>query len=185
MALHDLRITVVDGGTAKNYSGGSENPFNYSTGGGGGYSSISKQSDSVGNELDLKTIALKTYAAHTAISIAKQTALSAFQYVVSDIGRSTGDSNLQSIVNRKIEIAQEIGEIISGAASGAISGFSVGGPVGAAVGAVMGLASSATNLAFKYAERERAYEHVLFKESTSQAYQLARANYSATTGRMR
>ena len=59
------------------------------------------------------------------------------------------------------------------------------GPVGAAVGAVAGIASSSINLGFKYAERQRTYQHEMFKENNSQAYQLARANYSALTGRVR
>ena len=71
-----------------------------------------------------------------------------------------------------------------GALGGAAAGAAFGG-IGAAVGAVVGAASSGISLAFKYAERERAYAHEMFEQSNSQAYQLARANYSALTGRVR
>ena len=94
------------------------------------------------------------------------------------------DSNYQAIVNRKIEKATDVLSIGQGALSGAAAG-AMAGPVGAAVGAAVGAISSGISLGFKYAEREREYQHTMFKENTSQAYQLARANYSAYTGRVR
>ena len=183
MALHDLRITVVDGGKAKNYAGGGSNPFNLSDDVDFGVSN--SNSNEVGQGLDAKTLTVRTFATQSLIDVAKQTAGSVFQYVVSDIGRSHGDSNYQAVINRQLEVAQDVGGLLTSTGSGAIAGASVGGPVGAVVGAVIGAASSVINLGFKYAEREREYQHTLFKESTSQAYQLARANHSATTGRLR
>lgn len=124
------------------------------------------------------------FAINGAVSIAKQTARSTFDYFVSDIGRSTGDSNYQAIVNREIEVWTDGLSVVEGAASGAAAG-SAFGPIGTAAGAVIGVVSSGISLVFKYGEREREYQHEMFKQNNSQAYQLARANYSAITGRAR
>lgn len=118
------------------------------------------------------------------VGLAAQTARQFINYYVSDIGRASGDSNYQAIVNRRIEVVTDVASVLGGALGGAAAG-SVAGPVGAAVGAVIGAVSSGVNLGFKYAERERTYQHEMFKENTSQVYQLARANYSALTGRVR
>ncbi len=74
--------------------------------------------------------------------------------------------------------------MFGGAWSGAAAG-SVFGHVGAALGAVVGDVSSGISLGFKYAERNREYQHEMFRNETSQAYNLARANYSVWTGRVR
>lgn len=113
-----------------------------------------------------------------------QTGREAINYFVSDIGRSTGDSNYQAIVNRKIEKVTDGLSVGQGMLSGAAAGASIG-PVGAVIGAAVGAISAGVSLGFKYSERERAYQHEMFKENNSQAYQLARANYSALTGRVR
>lgn len=105
-------------------------------------------------------------------------------YYVSDIGRANGDSNYQAIVNRRIEKVTDALSIGQGALSGAAMGAAAG-PVGAIIGAVVGVVASGASLGFKYAKREREYQHEMFKENTSQAYQLSRANYSAYTGRVR
>lgn len=113
-------------------------------------------------------------------------------YYISDIGRANGDSNYQAIVNRRIEQVTDALSIGQGILSGASAGVTAGGmagPIGAAIGAVIGATigaiSSGVGLGFKYAERERTYQHEMFKERTSQAYMLARTNYSAYTGRVR
>ena len=124
------------------------------------------------------------FAIQAGVNLAVQTGREAINYFVSDIGRSSGDSNYQAIVNRKIEKVTDVLSIGQGALGGAAAGAAFGG-IGAAVGAVVGAASSGISLAFKYAERERAYAHEMFEQSNSQAYQLARANYSALTGRVR
>jgi hypothetical protein len=53
------------------------------------------------------------------------------------------------------------------------------------LGFLIGATASSINLGFKYAEREREYQHEMFQESTSQAHNLARANFQQVTGRMR
>lgn len=182
MALHDLRITVVDGGKAKYYSGNGNNPFDFSESENitNGYN----QSQDIGAGLEEKTLNIETFATVEMWNIAKNIAQGAFKYVVSDIGRQNGDSNYQALINRQLEITQDVSSVLMGVLSGAKIGASAG-PAGAVVGAVIGTVGSSVNLVFKYAERGRDYKHTLFKESTSQAYLLARANYSATTGRLR
>lgn len=124
------------------------------------------------------------FAIQASVNLATQTAKQFINYYVNDIGRTSGDSNYQAVVNRRIEVATDVASVFGGALSGAAGG-SMFGPVGAGVGALLGAASSGINLGFKYAERSRTYQHEMFKENNSQAYQLARANYSALTGRVR
>ncbi len=116
--------------------------------------------------------------------LVKKTGMQMMSYYISDIGRANGDSNYQAIVNRRIEVATDALSVIQGAWTGAAAGSAIG-PIGVAVGAMFGAASAGINLGFKYAERERAYQHELFLQNNSQAYQLARANFSANTGRVR
>lgn len=118
------------------------------------------------------------------VQLTKQFVTQTANYYISDIGRKNGDSNYQQLVNRNIEIASDVGSFLTSAASGAATG-SMFGPAGAVVGAVVGVASSAMSLGFRQAERQREYQHTMFKNNTSQAYNLARANYSAYTGRVR
>ena len=59
------------------------------------------------------------------------------------------------------------------------------GPAGAAVGLIVGAASSAISVGFKYAERDRDYQHQMFQENNNQAINLARAGTNALTGRLR
>ncbi len=189
MALHNLKITVVDGGkpTAGVFGGGGSN----NEGGGeeqrGGKSLLYKvlnYNQTVRDYVKQNTSATTFFAVQQGISLAKQVGREFVNYYVSDIGRANGDSNYQAIVNRKIEVATDVLGIGTSALAGAAMG-SVAGPIGAAVGAVVGVVSQGVSLGFKYAERQRAYEHEIFQENTSQAYQLARANYTALTGRVR
>lgn len=124
------------------------------------------------------------FAVQSGVSLATQTARQFINYYVSDIGRASGDSNYQAIVNRRIEVATDALSVAGGALGGAAAG-SMFGPVGAGIGAVVGAASAGVSLGFKYAERSRSYAHEMFEQETSQGYNLARANYSALTGRVR
>ena len=118
------------------------------------------------------------------LRVAGQTIKAGANYFISDIGRRNGDSNYQQYINRQIEIVSDVLSVGQGALGGAMAG-SMAGPIGMIVGASLGAISSGVGLAFKYAERERSYSHEMFKDSTSQAYNLARANYSVYTGRVR
>ena len=191
MALHNLKITVIDGGKATaGVGGGSEDE-----GGGeekkGGKSLLYKvlnYNQTVRDYVKQNTSATTFFAVQQGISLAKQVGREFVNYYVSDIGRANGDSNYQAIVNRKIEVATDVLGIGTSALAGAAMGSAipgVGTVIGAVVGAAVGMVSQGVSLGFKYAERQRAYEHEIFQENTSQAYQLARANYTALTGRVR
>lgn len=136
------------------------------------------------NKIKQSTSPTVFFAIQQGVNVAVQAGREAINYYVSDIGRANGDSNYQAIVNRKIEKVTDGLSIGQGALNGAAAG-AMAGPIGAAIGAVVGVISSGVSLGFKYAERAREYQHTRFKEDTSQAYQLARANYSAYTGRVR
>jgi hypothetical protein len=189
MALHNLKITVVDGGKIDRGGlfGGKppgDGEGEKATGGNSKFYKVMNFNQTIKNKIKQATSPATLYAINTGISLATQTARQFVNYYVSDIGRRNGDSNYQAIVNRRIEVATDVLSVGQGALSGAGAG-AMFGPIGAAVGAIAGAASSGINLGFKYAERERAYAHEMFKEENSQAYNLARANYSIWTGRQR
>lgn len=190
MALHKLTITVVDGGKSSNYNAGG------SPGGNSGSTSrkngnkdtllynVLNYNQTIRNKVAQSVSPTTFFAIQSGVNLAVKTAKQAINYYVSDIGRRTGDSNYQAMVNRKIEQTTDGLSVAGGMLGGAAAGSALG-PVGAIIGAVIGAVSSSADLGFKYAERERAYEHEMFKENNSQAYNLARANYSALTGRVR
>lgn len=192
MALHNLKITVVDGGRSEVGALGGT-----SEGGGEGEGKKEKSllykvlnyNQTIRGAVKQHTSATTFFAIQQGVSLAKQVGREFINYYVSDIGRANGDSNYQAIVNRKIEVVTDAAGFLTSGLSGAAMGSAVAGPigaaVGAAVGAVVGVISQGVSLGFKYAERERAYQHEMFQQNTSQAYQLARANYSALTGRVR
>lgn len=190
MALHNLKITVVDGGKAGGgmfgADGGSGNQAEENTAGGNKsiLYKVLNYNSTLQNKFKQATSPTTFFAVQQGINIAKQTGREFINYYVSDIGRANGDSNYQAIVNRKIEKVTDGLSIGQGALSGAAMG-SAAGPWGAAIGAVVGVVSSGISLISKYAKRERDYQHEMFKENTSQAYLLSRANYSAYTGRVR
>ena len=187
MALHNLKIIVYDGGKMKGGLFGSDDSKD-----GGDKKKKDKSllykvlnnNSTIKDKMKQAVSPTTFFAIQAGVNLAVQTGREAINYFVSDIGRSSGDSNYQAIVNRKIEKVTDVLSIGQGALGGAAAGAAFGG-IGAAVGAVVGAASSGISLAFKYAERERAYAHEMFEQSNSQAYQLARANYSALTGRVR
>lgn len=188
MALHNLKIIVYDGGKGDSGAlGGSDDSAENGEKKGKEKSLLQKvlnYNSTIRNKVKQSTSPTTFFAIQSGVQLATQTGREFINYYVSDIGRANGDSNYQAIVNRKIEKATDVLSIGQGALSGAAAGV-MAGPAGAAVGAVVGAISSGINLGFKYAEREREYQHTMFKENTSQAYQLARANYSAYTGRVR
>ena len=188
MALHKLKVVVYGGGKADSSSLGSNEVGDDSKGGKKKEKSrlykVLNYNQTIKEKIQKATAPTTFYALQQGVSLAVQTGRQFINYYVSDIGRSSGDSNYQAIVNRRIEQITDGLSVAQGALGGAAAG-AMFGPVGAAVGAVAGIASSSINLGFKYAERQRTYQHEMFKENNSQAYQLARANYSALTGRVR
>lgn len=179
MALHNLKITVINGGRAKTGDSfiqkGSKTPAN-------------DKLNNVNNDVEGGTgkgvLGIVSFSKDYAVDIAKNLVKHEFNYFVSDIGRRTGDSNFQDRVNRQIEVCRDVGGILGGAISGATTGASLG-PVGVAIGFAFGAIASGLNVHYKYKERERAYQHTIFQENTSQAYNLARANFHALSGRKR
>ena len=189
MALNELRIVVVDGGTQTSNNSNKSKTTNNSIRGSSENtdSKLYKMlhwSDQVKEKISNKMTPTQFYALETGASVAVQTVKSFANYYLSDIGRANGDSNYQSQVNRTLEIVGDVSSVFGGAWGGAAAG-SVLGPIGATIGAVVGAVSSGISLGFKYAERNREYQHEMFKNETSQAYNLARANYSVWTGRVR
>ena len=183
MALHSLKIIVYDGGKTRDGVFGSDD----STESGGSKKQeksllykVLNYNSTLKSKMKKATSPTTFFAIQQGISVAVQTGREFINYYVSDIGRSTGDSNYQAIINRKIEKVTDVLSIGQGALGGAAAG-----PWGAAIGAVVGAVSSGISLGFKYAERERSYSHERFEQNNSQAYQLARANFTALTGRVR
>ena len=185
MALHNLKITVIDGGKAEGQGWGS-NLNNTSD----GEKKKNKWYKMLHYNQEIKGSIKKSIkpteflAAQSAVDLAAQTARAGINYYVSDIGRRHGDSNYQAIVNRRIEIATDIMSVGGGALSGATAG-SVLGLGGVVIGAVAGSLSAAINIGFRQAERERGYAHEMFQDRNSRTYNMARAGYNALNGRVR
>lgn len=189
MALHNLKIIVYDGGKAGDGIFSKSDDSGGESGGKNNSQSsllykVLNYNSTIRNKVKQSTSPTTFFAIQQGVNLATQIGREAINYFVSDIGRANGDSNYQAIVNRKIEKVTDALSVGQGALSGAAMGAAAG-PVGAIIGAVVGLATSGISLSFKYAEREREYQHEMFKENTSQVYQLARANFTAYTGRVR
>lgn len=189
MALNELRIVVVDGG--KQTSNQSLNQSNkqpkQNTNSDNKDSKLYKMlnwSNQVKEKISKNVTPTTFYALEAGASIATQTVKSLANYYLSDIGRANGDSNYQAQVNRTLEIVGDVSSVAGGMWGGAAAG-SIFGPIGTVIGLIAGGVSSGISLGFKYAERNREYQHEMFKNETSQAYNLARANYSVWTGRVR
>ena len=188
MALHNLKIVIVDGGRAGSYK--SKNA--------GTETSDGKKPDYKNTPLYKMLNAKQTikekvqsgmtpasvFAMDMGVRVASQIVKQTANYYLSDIGRKNGDSNYQALINRQIEVVADPLSVVGATLSGAAAG-SMFGPVGAGVGAAVGAISSSISLGFKYTERERAYQHEMFQERNNQAYRLSRANFSIYTGRLR
>lgn len=186
MALHNLKIIVVDGGKANEYrtnSSGASDAEQKNIKDSPLYKLINAK-ETITNKVTSGTSPSKAFAITMGINIASQFVKQTANFYISDIGRKNGDSNYQSIINRQLEIVSDAVGLVSGTASGAMTG-SMFGPVGTAIGAVLGAVSSGISLGFKYAERERAYQHEIFKLNNNQTYNLARTSFQGFTGRLR
>jgi len=188
MALHNLKIVVVDGGKSGSYK--SKN------------AGVDKEDKDTTNYKDSKLYKLlnakdiikkkiqggmsptSVMAMNMGLKLGTQLAQQTANYFISDIGRKQGDDNYQAMINRTIEIGTDHLSLLGGALSGAAMGSMFGG-VGAIIGAVAGVASSAISIGYKYAERERAYQFEMFQQNNAIAYSQARANFNALAGRVR
>ena len=188
--LQELKITVVDGGggnalfkgeiTADNADGKKTADGKPSV-----LYKLLNYNQTINNKIKQSTSPAMGFAITQTIQLGKQATRETLNYYISDIGRSTGDSNYQAVVNRKMQVVSEITGVAESTINGAASGVSVGGGWGALIGAVVGFGSSTISLGFKYSNAEREYQHEMFKENTKQAIMLSRANNSIYTGRMR
>lgn len=187
MALHNLKIVVVDGGRAGSYK--SKN-----AGGESGSKNDKKKykdsplykllnaKDSIKDKVKSGMSPSAVFAMDMGLRLAGQIVKQTANYYISDIGRKTGDSNYQNMISKQLGLVSDTVGFATSALSGAAAG-SMFGPVGAGVGLIIGATSSAVSIGFKAAEAERSYQHEMFKQETSQGYNLARANYSIYTGR--
>lgn len=187
MALHNLKIIVVDGGKrASSVSSGSvsqskeEREKNKNS----PLYKLLNAKQTIKNSIQSGMSPSAVFAMDMGLKVGSQLVKQTANFYLTDIGRRNGDSNYQAIINRQIEVVTDPLSVVGATLSGAAAG-SMFGPIGAGVGAVVGLASSAITLGFKYAEREREYQHTLFEEYNNQAYNLSRANFSIYTGRLR
>ena len=190
MALHNLKITVVDGGKANSQNWGSdlyttpvtskENAAKNSK-----LYKMLNYNQTIRSSIQKATSPATVFALQAGIGLATQMGRQMINYYVSDIGRANGDSNYSAIVNRRIEIGTDIASLLGSTVSGAAAGSMFGFGAGAAVGAVAGFASSAISIGFRQAGRERAYQHEIFQDSQNQRYNQFRANNSALSGRVR
>lgn len=186
MALHNIKIVVVDGGRAGSYKA-------RSTGNGGEKKKDYKDSplykmlnlkDTLKNKVQSGMTPAGVMAFDMGVKFTSQIVKQSANYYISDIGRKNGDSNYQQTINRQIEIITDVTGALNSTLSGAATG-SMFGPMGAVVGALAGSISSAVSYGFRQAERQRDYQHEIFKNNNSQAYNLARTNYQGFTGRLR
>lgn len=184
MALHNLKIIVVDGGRQSSFSTNSHEVEGQEVDNSSPLYKILHARETIKNKLKSNLSPGSAFALDMGLRVSGQVIKSGANYFISDIGRRNGDSNYQQNINRQIEIVSDVLSVGQGALSGAMAG-SMAGPIGIAIGATFGVISSGINLAFKYSERERSYQHEMFQNNTNQAYNLARANYSAYTGRVR
>lgn len=189
MALHNLKIVVVDGGRsgsykAKNASSGAKNQKEENYKDTPLYKLLNAKEE-IKDKVQSGMTPASVFAMDMGLRVASQLVRQTANYYISDIGRRNGDSNYQSIINRQIEIGTDVLSVVGGTWAGAQMGTAVLPGIGTVIGAAIGAISSSASLGFKYAGREREYQHEMFKENTSQAYNLARANYSAFTGRLR
>lgn len=115
---------------------------------------------------------------------ARQVGLLGVNYWIQGTGNYTGDQAYQQLVEREVEIYQDVTGFASSVAMGALYG-SAGQLPGAIFGALFAAAGSGASLGFKYASRERDFNYKVFKENNAIEYQRARASISLTAGRLR
>lgn len=186
MAIHNLKIVVVNGGRSNNCkykSSGNDTEDKMNNKDSPLYKLLHAK-DSIKNKVQSGMSPASVMALNMGLKLTSQVVKQAANFYISDIGRKNGDSNYQAMVNRQIEVISDSLGLVGSALSGAAAG-SMFGPIGAGIGLVMGAASSAISLGFRQAERQRTYQHEIFKENSSQAYNLSRTSFQGFTGRLR
>ena len=120
-----------------------------------------------------------------ATSLAIKSAKQYINYYVSDIGRQNGDSNYQAQVQNRIDTFTDWTSTIGQGLSGAVSGLAIGGIPGAVVGGIIGVGTNLINISYRKQNEQRQFQYQMFKDSQSQAYNLARAGNALNVGRPR
>lgn len=184
MALHNLKIIVVDGGkgSGRNFSSSSGKKKDKNKYKDTPLYKMLHAKETVKDKIQTGMSPSSVFAMDMGLRVAGQLVKQTANYYISDIGRRTGDSNYQNMIDKQLNIVSDTLGVASSALSGAAAG-SMFGPIGAGIGLVIGATSSAISIGFKVAEAERQYQHEMFKQETSQQYALSRANYSIYTGR--
>ena len=126
---------------------------------------------------------LRTNITH-GFATARQVGLLGVNYWIQGTGNTTGDQAYQQLVEREVEIYQDVTGFASSVAMGALYGSAGKGP-GAVLGALFAAVGSGASLGFKYASRERDFNYKVFKENNAIEYQRARASISLPAGRLR
>lgn len=121
-----------------------------------------------------------THAVATVIG----TGNAAMNYMIGDIGATTGDKNFQELVQRDVEAFKDIFDIGTTTLMSAWYG-SRGGWVVGAITAGLGFTTAAVSKVNKYANREREYQIDTFKMNNEINYARSRANINLTNGRLR
>jgi len=186
MALHNIKIVVVDGGrsgTYKSKNAGVEKEDKKDYKNTPLYQLLNAKK-TIKNKVQSGMTPSSVFAMDMGLQVARQVTKQTINYFINDIGRKNGDASLQDHINREVEIITDATGVLSSALTGAAAGamFGIGGAV---IGGVVGVASSAISLGFKQAERSRDFDFKEFKENNSIEYQRARASINLTTGRLR
>lgn len=121
-----------------------------------------------------------THAVATTIGIAT----AGINYMIGDIGGTTGDKNYQEIVSRNVEAFKDIADVGTATIMGAWYG-SRGGTAAGVITAGLSFATAVTSKVNKYATRERDYKIETFKMNNEINYARSRANINLTNGRLR
>lgn len=125
----------------------------------------------------------RTQITHT-LATTRQILNLGLNYHLTGVGYKYGDQAYQDMVQREVEIVNDIGSVVASAGMGALYGAR-GGPVGALIGAGLSVAGTGASLATKYANREREQSVKEFKQNNEISYARARAGINFTNGRLR
>ena len=105
-------------------------------------------------------------------------------YLIGDIGGTTGDKNYQEMVQRDVEMVKDVFDVGTATVMGAWHG-SRGGWVVGAITAGLSFTTAVASKVNKYANRERDYKIETFKMDNEINYARPRANVNLTNGRLR
>lgn len=121
-----------------------------------------------------------THAVATTIGIVT----AGMNYLIGDIGGTTGDKNYQEMVQRDIEMVKDVFDVGTATIMGAWYG-SRGGMAAGVITAGLSFTTAVASKTNKYLNRERDYKIETFKMNNEINYARSRANINMTNGRLR